>query len=239
MARRKKEAAAEMQTMVEETTKKSAEGAEAAIEAETVTTAEETPAEAEKEARTEAEMQAEKEAPKLPEYAQMVVEQKAPPVKILYVDSAIPNNQIPIGNGRYITGSGRVFSVPLEQFEGEFMTPLVMHLIDVRKFIVLSGLNDEQRMQYNCLYREREVIRGEGVFDSLLELPVQKAAEVFEELCPEHRKLVAVRFAGAYFDRHDNRISRERAEALNAISREKDGGDGAFAEIVRDINGKM
>ena len=75
----------------------------------------------------------------------MVVEQKAPPVKILYIDSAIPNNQIPIGNGRYITGSGRIFSVSLEQFEGEFMTPLVMKLIDCRKFIVLSGLTEEQR----------------------------------------------------------------------------------------------
>ena len=50
----------------------------------------------------------------------MVVEQKAPPVKILYIDSCIPNNQIPIGNGRYITGSGRVFSVPMEHFDGEF-----------------------------------------------------------------------------------------------------------------------
>ena len=99
----------------------------------------------------------------------MIVEQKAPPVKILYIASCIPNNQIPIGNGRYITGSGRIFSVPMEQFEGEFMTPLVMKLIDNRKFVVLSGLSDEQRHQYNCYYDEGEVLKDEGVFDMLFD----------------------------------------------------------------------
>lgn len=165
----------------------------------------------------------------------MVVEQKAPPVKILYIDSAIPNNQIPIGNGRYITGSGRIFPVPLEQFEGEFMTPLVMKLIDKRKFIILSGLTDEQRMQYNCYYGEGEIIRSEGVFDSLISLPAEKAVPIFAALCAEHRQLVARRFASAYFERHDNRITRDKVEALNKASRDMDP-DGLFTNIVKDFN---
>lgn len=168
----------------------------------------------------------------------MVVEQKAPPVKILYIDSCIPNNQIPIGNGRFITGSGRIFAVPLEQFEGEFMTPLVMKLIDQRKFIVLSGLSDEQRMQYNCYYGKDEVIRDEGIFDYLFNMPDEQAVGFFSALCPEHQRLVATRFETAYFEKHDNRVTRSKVEALNNASKVTDP-DGLFTPIVKDINDKV
>lgn len=178
------------------------------------------------------------EAPVAPTPVNMVVEQKAPPVKILYIDSVIPNNQIPIGNGRYITGSGRIFAVPLEQFEGEFMTPLVMKLIDKRKFIVLSGLSEEQRYQYNCHYAEGEVVKSEGLFDSLFDMPANQAAEIFSALCPEHRQLVATRFITAYFEKHDNRVTRDKVEALNYVSKENDP-EGLFTPIVKDINEKV
>ena len=167
----------------------------------------------------------------------MIVEEKAPPVKIVYIDSVIANNQIAIGPGRYITGSGRIFAVPMEQFEGEFMTPLVMSLIDERKFIVLSGLTDEQRVQYNCDYKEGEVVKSEGAFDIFISAPVEKAAELYSELGKTHRELVATRFMDAYFEKHDNRINRERVEALNKISKENDP-EGLFTPIIRDINEK-
>lgn len=169
---------------------------------------------------------------------QMVVEQKAPPVKILYIDSCIPNNQIPIGNGRYITGSGRIFAVPMEQFEGEFMSPLVMKLIDNRKFIVLSGLTDEQRYQYNCKYDEGEVLKSEGTFDMLFDMPTEQAVGIFANLCEEHQRLVATRFVSAYFEGHDNRVTRDKVEALNAVSKKTDA-DGLFTPIVKDINDKV
>ena len=168
---------------------------------------------------------------------QMIVEQKAPPVKIIYIDSVIPNNEIPIGGGRKITGSGRVFSVPMELFEGEFQTPLTMELIDERKFIVLSGLTDEQRYQYNCHYDEGEVVKDEGTFDMLLSMPTDQAIGVFSVLCPEHQRLVATRFMTAYFEKHDNRITRDKAEELNKISKSVDP-DGLFTPIVKDFNDK-
>lgn len=167
----------------------------------------------------------------------MVVEQKAPPVKIIYIDSVIPNNEIPIGGGRKITGSGRVFSVPMELFEGEFMTPLVMQLIDERKFIILDGLNDEQRQQYNCAYSEGEVVRDEGMFDYLFEMDAGKAAIIFSMLCPQHQQLVATRFMTAYYEKHDNRITRDKVEALNKASKVTDP-DGLFTPIVKDFNEK-
>lgn len=165
----------------------------------------------------------------------MVVEEKAPPVKILYLDACIPNNQIPIGNNRYITGSGRVFPVPLEQFEGEFMSPLVMKLIDQRKFIVLDGLTDEQRHQYNCYYEDGEIVKSEGMFDDFFDMPTEQVVEIFQHLCAEHKRLVATRFITAYYEKHDNRVTRDKVEALNAASKTTDP-DGLFTPIVKDIN---
>ena len=165
----------------------------------------------------------------------MVVQEKAPPVKIIYIDSVIPNNEIPIGGGRKITGSGRVFSVPMELFEGEFMTPLVMTLIDERKFIILDGLTDEQRRQYNCFYSEGEVVRDEGMFDYFFDMEADKAATIFENLCPQHQQLVATRFMTAYFEKHDNRITRDKVEALNRISKTNEP-DGLFTPIVKEFN---
>lgn len=165
-----------------------------------------------------------------------MVTPKDPMVKILYLDSAIPNNQIPIGKGRVITGSGRIFSVELTDFEGEFMTPLTMQLIDQRKFIVLDGLTDEQREQYNCDYREGEVLKKEGVFDYLLGCDTAEAVRIFKELCPEHRNMIGTRFISAW-ENGDNRINREKLEALNAISKaDFADGRGVFTPIIREMN---
>lgn len=161
---------------------------------------------------------------------------REPMVKILYLDSAIENNEIPIGGGRVITGSGRVFNVKLTDFEGIFMTPLVSKLLKLRKFIVLDGLTQEQREQYGVNYREGEIVKNEGMFDAFFTMPVQRATEAFSALCPEHRDMVARRFIDA-FEKRDNRITRDRVEALNAISkRDYEDGRGAFTHILEEIN---
>lgn len=161
---------------------------------------------------------------------------REPMVKILYLDSAIENNEIPIGGGRVVTGSGRIFNVKLSDFEGIFMTPLVLKLLKKRKFIVLDGLTQEQREQYGVDYREGEIVKNEGMFDAFLNLPTAKAAEMFEQLCQEHRDMVARRFMDA-FEKHDNRLTRDRVEALNRISkRDFEDGRGAFTHILEEIN---
>lgn len=164
----------------------------------------------------------------------MIVEEKKPPIRILYIDSAIPNNEIKIGQGRSIFGSGKIFAVNRELFEGEFMTGTIIDLIAQRKLIVLDGLTDEERQLYNCYYEEGEVLTGEKMFDFFFELDTDEAAEKFEALCPEHRQFVATRFIDAYA-KHDKRITRDKVEALNKISKENDP-DGLFTPIVKDIN---
>lgn len=162
-----------------------------------------------------------------------VVTPKDPVVKILYIDSAIEQNEIKIGRGRSITGSGRVFSVQLAEFEGEFMTPVIMSLIDQRTLIILDGLTDEQREQYHCLYKEGEVLKKEGMFDFLISCDTEKAVEIFTELCKEHRTLVGRRFLEAW-DKGDNRITRDKVEALNKISKENyEDKTGIFTPIVK------
>lgn len=159
-----------------------------------------------------------------------------PMVKLLYLDSAIENNEIPIGGGRVISGSGRRFSVKLSDFEGTFLTPLVMKLLKKRKFIVLDGLNEEQREQYGVDYRKGEVLLNEGLFNWFFTAPVPDVKAVFEDLCPEHRELVSARFLEA-FEQGDNRLTRDRIEALNKVSK-KDyaDGKGAFTPILEAIN---
>ena len=157
-------------------------------------------------------------------------------VKLLYLDSAIPNNEIPIGGGRVISGSGRRFSVKLSDFEGTFLTPLVMKLLKNRKFIVLDGLSKEQREQYGVDYRKGEVLLNEGLFNWFFTAPVDQVKEAFAELCPEHREMVSARFLDA-FEEGDNRLTRDRIEALNSVSK-KDyaDGKGAFTPILEAIN---
>ena len=173
--------------------------------------------------------------PVLPQ-PQAPIPYREPMVKLLYLDSCIENNQIPIGGGRVITGSGRVFSVKLSDFEGVFLTPLVTLLLKKRKFIVLDGLNDEQRQQYGVDYKPGEIVKNEGMFDWFLSGPVDKVKEAFADLCPEHRELVARRFMMAQ-ERGDNRLTRNRIEALNEISKKDfEDGKGAFTPILKAIN---
>lgn len=166
----------------------------------------------------------------------VMVAPKDPMVKILYLDSCIPTNQIPIGGGRVISGSGKMFSVPMTEFEGTFQTPLTALLLKERKFIVLDGLDEEQRRQYGVDYRPGEVIRNEGMFDWLLNLPAKEAAEMYKNLCREHRRLAECRIIDA-FEKGDNRLTRERVEAINEISKaDFEDGHGALSNVVRAIN---
>lgn len=160
-------------------------------------------------------------------------------VQCIYIDSVIANNEIVIGNGRKISGSGRVFSVPLSEFESTFITPLIAKLIKDRRIIVLDGLTDEQRGLYGCEYAENEVIRREGMFDFFFKKDISEAAEIFGNLCAEHQELVAARFMDAYLNDGSplkRYVSRARVVALNNISKEKHNGEGIFKPMLEALN---
>ncbi len=161
-------------------------------------------------------------------------------VQCVYIDSVIANNEIVIGNGRKISGSGRVFSVPMSEFESTFITPLIAQLIKARKIIVLDGLTDEQRELYDCAYAENEVVRREGMFDFLFKADISEAEEMFGNLCKEHQQLVATRFIDAFMEASSpmKKYASDRAKvvALNNISKEKNDGKGLFTPILEALN---
>lgn len=184
----------------------------------------------------EATAQAGGEKAETPPVVYQVVAPKEPMVKILYLDSCIPTNQIPIGGGRVITGTNKIFSVTLTEFEGTFQTPLIMQLLKLRKFIVLDGLTDEQRQQYGVDYAKGEILKNESMFGYMLDCSVSQAAEIFMALCPSHREMVAARIHEAW-ERGDKRLGRERVEALNDISKaDFEDGRGAFTDILKAMN---
>ena len=74
------------------------------------------------------------------------------------------------------------------------------------------------------------------MFDWFLSGPVAQVKAAFADLCKEHRELVARRFMLA-FENGDNRLTRDRIEALNEVSkRDFEDGKGAFTPILKAIN---
>ena len=162
-----------------------------------------------------------------------------PMVRLIYIDSVMPTNTIPLGHGRLLTGSGRRFSVTLAEFESDFMTPLVMSLIHSRKFIVLDGLTPELRAQYDCDYAPGEVLLDPASALSVLDMTPAEAETLFSALCVPHRELVGSVFAEAY-SKGDKRVSRDVLERLNALSSaDYPDGRGIFREILKDMNSKV
>ena len=75
------------------------------------------------------------------------------------------------------------------------------------------------------------------MFDRLLDMPLDRLKEIFTKLCPEHRQVVATRFISAY-QKGDNRISREKVEPLNDLSKVpgKAEDKGMFYPILAGMN---
>lgn len=123
--------------------------------------------------------------------------------------------------------------IPKKEFGGKFMTQLARQLIDKRHVLVLNGLTQDERVRWNCDYKDGEVL-DEYLFDHLLDLPTSKICDIYERLCAEHRKFVVRRFITAQ-EKHDNRLSIEKLKALNAVSRRVDAGtkEGAFMLVLR------
>ena len=183
----------------------------------------------------EAEIPKEPEA-ETPPVVYQVVAPKEPMVKILYLDSCIPTNQIPIccqyGADETLGSSGVFLTTLLSMVT----IPLIMQLLKLRKFIVLDGLTDEQRQQYGVDYAKGEILKNESMFGYMLDCPASQAAEIFKALCPSHREMVAARVHEAY-ERGDKRLTRERIEALNDISKaDFEDGRGAFTDILKAMN---
>lgn len=161
-------------------------------------------------------------------------ESNSPVVQLEYIDCVSDQNELDLGDYGYIRGSTGSVDVPKKEFGGRFMTPLARWLLDTRRLVVLNGLTSDERKRYGVDYKEGEVMDTQA-FDRLLDMSQEKLVSIFERLCDDHRWFVARRFITA-FEKGDNRISREKVEVLNNMSKTETFPEGMFAPVLKGMN---
>lgn len=154
-------------------------------------------------------------------------------VELTFLASVSPNNVCSLGDYGSLNGVGGYIEIPRKEFGGKFMTPVVRSLLKDRSLIVCSGLSEEERKRYGVDYREGELL-DMSAFDRLLDMPLAELTKLFMKLCPEHKEFAATRFITAY-EKGDNRVSREKVEPLNELSKSVNE-KGLFRPILDGMN---
>lgn len=136
-------------------------------------------------------------------------------VTILFIAEVSKDNQLELpGYGSMRPNS--YLEIPKKEFGGKFMSPLARLLIDKRHLLVVDGLTEDERIRWNCAYKEGEVL-SERVFDHMLDYETDRLCGIVQRLCDEHKRFVCRRIMQAKKD-NDNRISFEKAKAVNALT---------------------
>lgn len=142
-------------------------------------------------------------------------------------------------NGMYgtITGQTGYASVPKSEWS-KFLDESMKGFIKKRMLIVLSGLDEDERVTYGCAYREGELL-DEKAFQKLLDMGEEMIA-VFPKLCHEHKEMVARRFVSGYAENHPSAHNRKLVVALNELSKQDPlfHRKGAFYSIIEMMNEK-
>lgn len=141
-------------------------------------------------------------------------------VTLRFYDEINDANVIYLGeNGKYgqIIGKRWTGQIPKMAFIGDFRTPHIQKLLEDRNMIVIDGLTDEERKLYGVEYVDGEFL-DEKMYNAMLRMPEADLVETYTGLCPEWKRMVAVRFAEAY-DAGKLRVTRDALLALNRESR--------------------
>lgn len=154
-------------------------------------------------------------------------------VELTFLAAVSQDNVCALGEYGSLNGVGGCIEVPRKEFGGKFLTPVVRSLLKDRSLIVCAGLTAEERRRYGVDYREGELL-DLAAFDRLLDLDPATLTTLFDKLCPEHKEFAATRFITAY-ENGDNRVSREKVEALNDLSKTVDP-RGLFKPILAGLN---
>lgn len=141
-------------------------------------------------------------------------------VTLRFYDEINDANVIYLGdNGKYgqIIGKRWTGQIPKMAFIGDFRTPHIQKLLEDRNMIVLDGLTDEERRLYGVDYMDGEFL-DEKMYNAMLRMPEEDLVATYTGLCPEWKRMVAVRFAEAY-ESGKLRVTRDALLALNRESR--------------------
>lgn len=165
--------------------------------------------------------------------ARQTPDQKEGVVELTFLAAVSPDNVCSLGDYGSLNGVGGYIEIPRKEFGGKFLTPVVRSLLKDRSLIVCSGLSEAERRRYGVDYREGALLDIDA-FDRLLDMGLDTLLSLFRKLCPEHKRFAATRFISAW-EKGDNRISREKVEPLNDISKEIDP-KGMFKPILDGMN---
>lgn len=136
-------------------------------------------------------------------------------VTVLFIAEVSKENQLELpGYGAMRPNS--YLEIPKKEFGGKFMSPLARLLIDKRHLLVVDGLTKDERIRWNCDYKDGEVL-SERVFDHMLDYDTAQLCDIVSHLCDEHKRFVCRRITQARVDK-DNRLSLDRVKAVNALT---------------------
>ncbi len=153
-------------------------------------------------------------------------------VKLACIDTISSRNVLTLGDFGTLNSTGGCIEISRKDFGGRFMTESVQKLLQKRRLIVLDGLSEDERHRYGVDYQKGETLDMQ-MLDRLLDIDIKALKKIFSALCPEHKKLVATRFY-TLLEKGDNRVSRERVELLNEVS--KQSGQALFTPILQKLN---
>ena len=161
----------------------------------------------------------------------IVLTPKDETVSLVYIGTKSEGTKVNLhGLGR-IYRAGTILTVPKKDFIRNLGSETIDELLRKRSLIVLDGLDEDERKRYGLDYKKGEVLTIDAFF-SLLDYSTEEIVKIFEAACKEHKQVIATTFLDAYFEKHDNRISLERAKALNEASK-KDFPQGLFTPMLR------
>lgn len=149
-------------------------------------------------------------------------------------------------NGMYgqVTGKTGTVIVPKSEWSRFYDETAKRHL-DRRWLIVLSGLDDDERIRYGCNYTDGEILDPKYLINGI-EGMGKDILEIFPKLCTSHQEVVGRRFFEAWQAGEEFAQDRELVLKLNELSKErykneKDGDPrkkGVFWPVISAMNAK-
>ena len=156
-------------------------------------------------------------------------------VHFLWQAEVSDSNVVHFGDGGMygrIVGKTGSFYVPKSDLS-RVLTEVNRLYLKRRWLIIVSGLDDEERVALGVDYKEGELL-DKRAFAKMVDLG-DEILEIYPALCEGHKKMVAQRYAEAFHKNNPN-VTRERVLALNAMSKEAGSEKGDFTPIIEMMN---
>lgn len=156
-------------------------------------------------------------------------------VHFLWQAEVSDSNVVHFGDGGMygrIVGKTGSFYVPKSDLSRVLTEVNRLHL-KRRWLIIVSGLDEEERVALGVDYKEGELL-DKRAFAKMVDLG-DEILEIYPALCEGHKKMVAQRYAEAFRENNPN-VTRERILALNAMSKESGSEKGDFTPIIEMMN---